>query len=350
MSKKIIFIGAGAIGSYLGAFLARDGHDVTLIDPWPEQVEAIKANGIYVSGPHDPFNARPTAVHLHEAQSLDGGFDIAFVTMKSRDTAWATHFVKRFLNAGGYVVSAQNCWNDPTIASIMGAERAVGLIMSRISVAVWEPGKVSRGVEKGSARAHTVFRAGEHDGKITPRTVSLAQMLSCIDAAEATDNLWGERWAKLCQNSMGNPVAAMTGLGSQEVGSMPGGRRLSIGLACESAKVGLALGYRVPKFGGVDAGRWASADQGDVFEELDAMLAVNASSSRNWRASMPQDVLKKRRSEIDYMNGHVVAGGREAGVPTPLSAAVVDIMHEIDAGTLAPAQGNIDRALASVGR
>ena len=71
MSPRILFIGAGAIGSYLGAFLSRSGHDVTLVDPWPEQVEAIRARGISVTGPHEPFEARPTALHVHEAQRLE---------------------------------------------------------------------------------------------------------------------------------------------------------------------------------------------------------------------------------------------------------------------------------------
>ena len=55
MSKKILFVGAGAIGSYLGAFLSRAGHDVTLVDPWAEQVETIRQRGIAVTGPHEPF-------------------------------------------------------------------------------------------------------------------------------------------------------------------------------------------------------------------------------------------------------------------------------------------------------
>jgi len=91
MNPRILFIGAGAIGSYLGAFLARAGHDVTLVDPWPEQVEAIRARGISVTGPHEPFEARPTALHVHEAQKLTADFDVAFVAMKAYDTAWATH-------------------------------------------------------------------------------------------------------------------------------------------------------------------------------------------------------------------------------------------------------------------
>src|SRR5262245_57145430 len=88
MAKKLLFIGAGAIGSYLGAFLTRAGHDVTLVDPWSEQVETIRQRGITVTGPHDPFETRPTAVHLNEAARLPRDFDIAFVAMKAYDTAW----------------------------------------------------------------------------------------------------------------------------------------------------------------------------------------------------------------------------------------------------------------------
>ena len=98
MGKKLLFIGAGAIGSYLGAFLTRAGHDVTLVDPWSEQVEAIRQRGISVTGPHDPFEARPTAVHLHEAARLPHDFQIAFVAMKAYDTAWATQLAMRHLS------------------------------------------------------------------------------------------------------------------------------------------------------------------------------------------------------------------------------------------------------------
>ena len=82
MKRKILFVGAGAIGSYLGAFLTRAGHDVTLVDPWAEQVDTIRQKGITVTGPHDPFQARPTAVHLHESQRLPRDLDNAFVAMK----------------------------------------------------------------------------------------------------------------------------------------------------------------------------------------------------------------------------------------------------------------------------
>jgi 2-dehydropantoate 2-reductase len=249
------------------------------------------------------------------------------------------------LGPAGYVVSAQNCWNDPGVAAIAGPERSVGLVMSKIAVALWQPGHVERGAEKGSGSGHDVFRAGEHDGKVTPRVEALAKMLSVIDGAKATDNLWGERWSKLCSNAMGNPVQAMTGLGSLEIAGKPRGREITIRLGSESARVGLALGLTIPKIGGAEAKVWAAADDPAVYAQLDAMLVPKEGTARNWRASMAQDVAKGRRSEIEQMNGYVVARGRELGVPTPLSSAVVGIVREIDTGVRKQSPAHIEQAL-----
>src|SRR5215470_13776444 len=109
MSEKILFVGAGAIGSYIGAFLARAGHDVTLVDAWAEQVDAIRRDGIAVTGPHEPFAARPKAMHLHEAQKLARDFQIVFIAMKAYDTAWAAQFALRHAAPDGLIVSSQNC-------------------------------------------------------------------------------------------------------------------------------------------------------------------------------------------------------------------------------------------------
>jgi 2-dehydropantoate 2-reductase len=64
---------------------------------------------------------------------------------------------------------------------------------------------------------------------------------------------------------------------------------------------------------------------------------------------MAQDVIKRRRTEIDYMNGFVVAKGHEVGVPTPVSEVVVDIVRGIDAGTREPGPATIDEALRRAG-
>src|SRR5947209_14128440 len=152
MAKKILFVGAGAIGSYIGAFLSRAGHDVTLVDPWAEQVETIRKKGISVTGPHDPFEAHPKAFHLNESQRLPRDFEIAFVAMKVYDTAWATQLAVRHLGPNGFVVASENCWPDPIVASVAGVDRSAAMGMSKIGGALWKPGQVERGYEKTAGK------------------------------------------------------------------------------------------------------------------------------------------------------------------------------------------------------
>jgi 2-dehydropantoate 2-reductase len=348
---KVLFIGAGAVCSYLSAFLARAGHDVTLVDAWADQVDTIRSQGIYVTGPHDPFVARPKAVHLTESARLGSDFGMAFVGLKAYDTAWATQLALRHLSPDGFVISAQNCWVDPIVASVGGPARSVGLIMTKIFMTLMKLGYVDRGIDKGQGKGqYVIFRPGEHDGKVSRRVTDLAAMLSVIDVAEATDNLWGERWSKLCQNGMSNPVQAMTGFGSVEVLSSKAGRTISIHLAAESARVGLKLGYRIPNFGGAAPEKWAGADQPGVYQELDRLLTPTSEPRLNWRSSMAQDAIKGRRTEIDFMNGHIVNMGREVGMATPVSAAVVDIVREIDAEKRELSPDTMDLVLSKTGR
>jgi len=174
-------------------------------------------------------------------------------------------------------------------------------------------------------------------------------MLKVVDGSLVTDNLWGERWSKLSANSMGNPVQGMSGLGSFEIASSEIGRAITIHLAAESSRVGLAQGYTIPKINGETAERWADAGRRETWEALDTMLTPKSASGRNWKASMAQDVTKGRPTEIDYMNGHVVATGREKGIPTPVSAATVEVMHEVEHGTRKPAAENIAAVLKRAG-
>jgi 2-dehydropantoate 2-reductase len=148
---------------------------------------------------------------------------------------------------------------------------------------------------------------------------------------------------------MGNPVQAMSGLGSTEIASSEVGRAITIHLAAESARVGLALGYTIPKINGAAAEQWAEAGRRETWQALDEMLTPKSASGRNWKASMAQDVAKGRPTEIDYMNGHVVDKGREVGVPTPVSAAVVETVREIDRGRRKQAPENIGLTLQRAG-
>jgi 2-dehydropantoate 2-reductase len=93
---------------------------------------------------------------------------------------------------------------------------------------------------------------------------------------------------------------------------------------------------------------WAKADDRKVFEELDAKFHPRP-GAEDWRSSMAQDVVKGRRTEIEYMNGYTVQRGREVGLPTPVSAAIVEVVKQIDAGTLKPDPTNVERVLGLAG-
>ena len=187
------------------------------------------------------------------------------------------------------------------------------------------------------------------DLRITPRAEKIAGLLDNIDAAYASDNLWGERWAKLSQNSMGNGISASTGLGSQQMAEDPRLRMIRINLAKEAAKVGLAMGLNVVAINGVPAETWADADKGDVFEELDGHMSAHGGRV-NWLASMAQDVYKGRRSEINMMNGLVAAKGREVAIPTPYNDAVIEVMNGIDDKILEQDEAHVERVLKAVGQ
>lgn len=238
--------------------------------------------------------------------------------------------------------------NDRLTASIVGFERQVGCIMSSITVALWEPAHVNRGGQPGRDRGHDVFRVGELHGQITPRVQEIAKMLSCIDGSHATSNIWGERWSKLATNSVGNPVGAMTGLGSQMFAQDPRARLIQVNIAKETCQVGLALNIDIAPVSGVPASTWAQADDRAVFEELDTKFHPRPDAA-DWRSSMAQDVVKGRRTEIEYMNGYTVQRGLEVGIPTPVSTAIVEVVKQIDAGTLKPDASNVERVLSLAG-
>lgn len=352
--KRVLIVGAGAVGGYIGGWLAHTGHDVVFADSWAEQVDTINSSGLRVEGPHEPFVSHPQAFHLHQSQALAliPKFDIAFIAVKAYDTAWAARFASRFVKHDGYFVSSQNCMPDGDMADAVGAERCVGLIMSSIAVRVGGPGLAQRaGTKRRRDLGHIVFRAGEHDGSESERIAELISILEPIDAGKTTTNLLGERWAKLCQNSMGNPVIGTTMCGSATVASSPKGRELQIRLASESAQVGLKLGLDVVNFGGSTPEKWSAASSnGEVYEELDNMLAANAGAGTgDWHPSMGQDVQNGRPSEIDFMNGHVLKMGRDVGVHTPVTASIVDAMRKVDRGELIPQESNIELVLSNAG-
>ena len=348
-TKKIAVVGVGAVGSYLGAFLTREGHDVTLIDMWGIHVDTMKRDGLKVTGCQGDFDVVVNPVHLTDAINIQDKFDIILLAVKSYDTEWAAHFAKRLLANDGVIVSNQNCMNDSLIGEIVGYSHVVGCVMSSITVALWEPGEVNRGGRPGFESGHDVFRVGELNGKITPRVEELAYLFSSIDGSKVTTNLWGERWSKLTTNASTNPLTAMTGLGAASVAEDPDARYIQIQISKESCQVALAQKYEVEPIKGIEAAEWASAEDGSMLEKLDEKFLPD-NDRGEWKSSMSQDVDKRRRSEILFMNGYISQQGQSAHVPTPFNTAITKIVREIDEGDRFPDPANVNEVLKMTSR
>ena len=246
MSKCIAVVGTGAVGGYIAAHLAATSHDVIAIDGWPEHVEMIRSEGLRVVGmvPSESFQTRVRAMHVTEVQSLSKGppIDIAIVSVKSYDTAWATALITPYLAPEGYVVSAQNGINEERIATVAGWGRTIGCVVgNNFAVDLIEAGVVKRTMPRDPSVKS--LELGEVHGRVTPRLRELADIMKCVDSCSTTNNLWGVRWSKLCVNGMRNALSAVTGMNGNERDSHDEVRRISIRLGSEAVRVGQALGY-----------------------------------------------------------------------------------------------------------
>jgi 2-dehydropantoate 2-reductase len=343
MGSRIAIVGVGAVGGYVGAHMAQAGEDVTFIDPWPEHVEHMRKHGLRVTHARDvaEFTTAPLrALHITDVQQLAKGkpLDIAFVCVKSYDTAWATMMIAQYLAPGGFIVSLQNCMNEETIAGVVGWGKTVGCIASSITVNLPAPGHIHRGAGKRGA-AHVVFRAGEVHGRITERAEEVARLVGTADSAKVTENLWGERWSKLVTNVMGNGLSACTGLtGAQMVETEPV-RRFGVRLGSEAIRVGQALGYELEEILHVPPETIARAGEGDAaaMQAYEKQRFEDAKrTSAEQRPSMGQDMLKGRRTEIEYLNGFVVREGEKVGIAARANAVLTDIVKRVEKGELKP--------------
>jgi 2-dehydropantoate 2-reductase len=326
MIKRIGIIGAGAIGCVVGGMLARAGHDVTLVDQWPEHVEKMKSVGLQLSGTCGEHLVPVKALHIHELQSVSEPFDAVFISVKSYDTEWATAMALRYLAPDGVVVDFQNGLNDERVAAVAGKHRTLGCVIT-IGAGMYEAGHAMR-----TDTGNIGFKIGEHDGRDTPRARELVEIMNAVAESHVTTNLFGERWSKLAVNCMANPLAGLTGLGSAEVRIDPKVSAVGIHLGAEAIMVGRAVGHEVEPIYGIPAQRFVDAYQGKGLKELLAEVAEIARKRGGGRPSLLQDVMRGRRTEIDFLNGAVSDRGRKVGVKTPYNDKVVEVVRALGVG------------------
>lgn len=340
MHKKIAVVGAGAIGSSVGADLTHAGHDVTLIDQWPAHVEAMKAAGLRVLMKDGELQIPVQAMHLCDLAAANIGFDVVVLACKSNDHRWMTEFIKPYLKSSGVLIGAQNGMNDDSIASIIGRERTVGCVVE-LQAELFTPGLIQR----NTTRQGTWFAVGELDGAATPRIREIEALMRNVGKCEATGNIYGAKWTKLIANTMTMGPFGLLGLRNFEAVALPGMFDISVKLGKESLAVGAALGYRMEPLFGLRADEFAGSSD----ENLVTTMKTLMSHVGGGRTAPIHDHLKGRISEMEYIPGVVAKKGRELGIATPCNDAVVEIDRLINSGQLKMDPSNFELLKQKIG-
>ena len=341
MKSRIAILGAGAVGGYVGAHMARANEDVILIDHYAEHVAYMQTQGLHISGPaaRDNFSTKVDALQISDVQRLskERPIDFALIAVKSYDTRWATELIKPYLASYGVVASIQNGINEDEIADIVTWQRTLGVTVAGCGGILHAPGHVRRSNE--TAKGAVVFRSGEIHGRPTTRVQELARILSAADGSAVTNNLWGERWSKLVVNAMRMGPASLTKINIPEQDRNDITRSLMVRLAAEAVRVGHALGYQLVKMQGIEAETFLRADAGEpaAIEEIRTILFELATRfTDNSMPSMAQDLAKGRRTEVDGIYGLIVRKGQEVGIATPLNARILDLVNRLERGEIEP--------------
>ena len=341
---KTATIGVGAIAGTLAGFMAKAGNDVLMIDSWKEHVETMNGKGLILDGIVGDHLVQVNAIHTDEIPNISDTFDMVIVGVKSYDTENAIKAMLPFMNEETCVVSPQNSINETLIAPLVGAQRTIGCITT-ISAGMYEPGHITRtgSVSQSLQKEPVCFTVGELNGEITERVQTIADLFNSAGKTLVTDDLWGQRWSKMVTNCMVNATAGMTGLMSHEVRADRETRNQILNLAIETVKVGRALGYNVkPPMGDFSLEDMEKGAGPEGNEELDKVLQGTPPEVPG-RPSLAQDVMKGRKTEIDYLNGLVSDKGREIGVDTPYSDAVTQVLKGVESWEFGVGMDNIKR-------
>lgn len=314
---KIAIYGAGAIGGYLGALLAKSGEEISLIARGPH-LASIKKNGLtldmggerivtHLAATDDPAELGAqdyvivslkahSAVHIVDAMQPLLGNDTAVVTAVNGVPWWY------FYKSGGE-------WENRIIETVdpggkqwrgIGPERAIGCVVYP-ACEISEPGVIQ----------HTYgnrFTLGESSGEKTDRVQALAKAMINAGLKAPVRNIRDEIWVKLWGNLCFNPISALTLAKLDEIATDPGTRAVAKNMMLEAREIGERLGVRF---------------RIDVEKRIDGAAAVGAHTT-----SMLQDLTLGRPMEIDALVTAVQELGRIVGVATPTIDTVLAIVQQ----------------------
>lgn len=341
MADRILIEGIGGIGGVVAARMILHGYDPVLVTNNPEITAAINANGLQITTPEGASTV-PAQAHTHLSEvSTDEGFDAAYLIMKANTVLDAVRETMPLLKTDGYVVTFQNGIVEDAVAEVIGRERVVSGIIG------WGGTMHAPGVYEKTSIGTT--HIGELDGQITDRLRALEKAMATSADVVVTTNIRGALWSKLAINCTITTIGALTG---DTLGVMLQDKRMRrafLRAYSEVVDTAEASGVKLERIAANPRSLYVPPNAGSLtWWVKDLLVRFVGRKYGKLKSSSLQSLERGRKTEIDYLNGYVVEQAKHVNVPTPVNAALVRMIKQIEAGERQIQRTNLDDLLAAV--
>ncbi|MDI6531059.1 ketopantoate reductase family protein [Bacillus mycoides] len=320
---RVAVLGAGSLGTIIGAFIAKGGENVELIDVNQAHVDALNKFGAKIVGTTECT----IPVKAVTPKQMSGTYDLVLLLTKQLYNQSVISELLPFLNETSVVCSLQNGIPEGNIVSLVGKERVVGGSVE--FGATWvEPG-VSKLTTNFDTFKEQAFAIGELDGSMTERIQNIKSVLDHVGGTVISDNLVGIKWSKLMVNVALSGMSAALGGTYGDVLDNEFGVMSAVHLADETIKVGHSKGIKFARMGGFDISSLEIKNESDIADRMNAFRTIFKPQAL-LKASMLQDLEKQRETEIDYINGIVPNQAKYSRILTPYNDLVVKLVKQAE--------------------
>lgn len=329
---RVAIYGAGSLGTILGAFIARSGEKIELINRNKAHVEALQSRGARVVGTVE--FTQP--VEAYTPAEMEGEYDIIFLMTKQQHNREVVGQLKEYLAPDGVLVTFQNGLPEVQIAEILGPERVLGCTVAW-GATLLEPGLC----ELTSAPDALTFSLGAIAAPRSRHFDQVKALLERMGSVEVEENFLGTRWSKLLINAAFSGMSAVLGCTFGEAAAPKASRRVVQALIKECIDVCRVGGIRIEPVQGKDIVKLL--DYSNPLKKALSLFIIPIAIRKHakLKASMLQDLERGKLTEVDAINGAVSEYGRKVGSPTPMNDRVVEIIHRIERGELRPSKENL---------
>lgn len=327
---RTAIVGCGAMGTVMGAYLAKSGCDVDLVDANEAHVAAMNDKGAHITGCVDVT----VPVKAITPRRMEGKYDIVFLLTKQTSNKVVLTNLLPYLNEDSTVCTLQNGVPEAFVADYIGEKRTVG------GTVLWGATYVEPGVSELTqdvSKSSCLFEIGEISGEITPRIQAVAEVLRLMGSTQITTSLLDSRWSKLVFNASMSGMSAACGCTFGQVLDNETAYDClcyighEVKLCCE------AQGYHLHD----EASRVLALGNKALFQESRQFFFDMYDRQRSAKASMLQDLEHDRATEVHMINGYVCKVGDQYGIDTYFNDTVEEIVSKIEAHELPLSMDNL---------